>query len=567
MSNIIHIQDIEPDFGLSNLENEVKRFTVASYELEIPKLNFQNQFYYLNSAYLTFQQSSSATNFIVESRNNVKPYKTIYVNDDKSSLKKLIILGLPKNTNKWDLKQSLERFRVKNVKIILSESKEYSAAILEFDKVRHRDLAAIKIHPKFGTTIRLYPPPEIPEKTISLELETKHTTRTFGIVDITTEIVFIHNNQRYICNRANAEILCKNLIDDGFGCQIPPFQGDFSEIATFIDQGEIVINEANVIFCYKVGKFLDMESLRNACNIESFINMNNVIIMANQMKDIDDQAPMNNVLTNFIVRFFEQLWKDGRLGLLPISILMKVASAADMNSDEICALIPLITSDEDKTCFVQLAELQNLDIIQVRLLLNDKHVDLNAIKQNFIQAYRNHTHKLPYIVINFAGSPFKGIFNYLTEVYQANPQTNGYVSIEASSNQVGNLADIINYNSNTYFSSRDFPNQWIKFTFNFHQVSISGYSYKTHSINGNGHTRSWEVSGSNNGNDWIKIHEMTNSTALSDYGAIFTTTFPPTEFYKYIKITQTGSNTMGYNNFRIASFELFGRVLPNEKDL
>jgi hypothetical protein len=49
---------------------------------------------------------------------------------------------------------------------------------------------------------------------------------------------------------------------------------------------------------------------------------------------------------------------------------------------------------------------------------------------------------------------------------------------------------IVDCDSNEYFSARDAAGQQINFEFNQH-----GYSYKTHSVQGNGSSKGWRVEG------------------------------------------------------------------------
>jgi hypothetical protein len=143
-----------------------------------------------------------------------------------------------------------------------------------------------------------------------------------------------------------------------------------------------------------------------------------------------------------------------------------------------------------------------------------------------------------------------------------NPDEAGIVTLEASSSQVGHVRRILDYDSNDYFATRDARGQSIKFQFNHHKISMNGYSYKTHSIQGNGHTKSWTVAGSTDGLNWKTIHQVQNTQQLLQYGAVYNITFPVTEPFRVVRFTQTDTNSMNYHNFRVAHIEFFGKLHP-----
>lgn len=160
-----------------------------------------------------------------------------------------------------------------------------------------------------------------------------------------------------------------------------------------------------------------------------------------------------------------------------------------------------------------------------------------------------------------SSSPFKGIMDYLTSVASRNPSDAGLVTIDASSEQHGELKKIIEPGYSDYFSTSDSPQQWIKFTFKDYLISMNGYSMKTHSVGGNGHSRSWRVEGSMDGNSWTVIHSVNNSDALTTIGAVYSTDLPKyTSYFKQIKFTQIGPNNKSFHNFRMTGIELFGKL-------
>jgi hypothetical protein len=197
-----------------------------------------------------------------------------------------------------------------------------------------------------------------------------------------------------------------------------------------------------------------------------------------------------------------------------------------------------------------------------RAMLADEQIDLNALGNSFLYAFDKTAHPPPYAEILYEpNAPLNGIFTHLQSLCQRNPHQAGLVNIEASSTQIGSVWGIIDYHSDDYFSTKDLPNQWIKIEFRRHRVSLTDYVYLTHTVSGNGHSASWLVQGTVDGMHWVDVHAVVNTNYFREGGQRYHASFPPTDFFAGVRITQTGTNTMTYHNFRVAKLELFGRLL------
>jgi hypothetical protein len=73
------------------------------------------------------------------------------------------------------------------------------------------------------------------------------------------------------------------------------------------------------------------------------------------------------------------------------------------------------------------------------------------------------------------------------------------------------------------------------------------------------------VQGTLDGMHWIDVHAVRNSNHFREIGQRYHAAFPATDFFTGIRITQTGTNTMNYHNFRVAKLEFFGRVRDVEE--
>lgn len=555
----IFLRDLPDDTSYTKLKAAIEVIGSVS-KLELINVQYKNEIYFLRSAYFLFSSFNMNQTFVTKKQKI--QYKNFsfegdFISESLYYLRALIVVNLNKNVTEYDIKSQFVQFRPKEVYLILSSSGQTQCAIVEFKQVRDRDSAFLRCEKQRGTTFYLFPSDDQVEKKLKIPELSYNPRPLLPTVILPTDFVFIHNNNQYICHEKNVKDICKRKFKEN-KIRILDIDGDFSEIQRYIDGAEIEVNETNVTFLYRVGNFLEIRPLSDL-NISKFITMNNIIIMANEMQYLNNISS----LSNFINKNLAKLTQMQRLRLLPITVITQCFESPFQTSIKIdpCQLLLQIPKDtENQTPLASLIQYKTLDIPEFRVVLQTENIDLNRIA-NFLPDYCRVIDSPPYITCDIHGDPFDGIFAYLTRTVKMNPHNAGIVRLEASSTQVSTVSHILDYGSNDYFATRDVPNQWIKFTFQTCLVSLNGYTMKTHSINGNGHTKSWKVTGSNNGTNWTLIHEMTNTTVLSSYGAIYTAQLPHhTPFYREIMFTQTGTNTMNYHNFRVANIEFFGKI-------
>jgi hypothetical protein len=338
--------------------------------------------------------------------------------------------------------------------------------------------------------------------------------------------------------------------------EVPPVPGDFDDVVQLLLERTITVDETNIGFLTAMYQFLGLRLGNRFTDIAPWITMNNVVLIANQLQ----RQHLDNidVVHRFIEAHMDVLVAQNRVRLLPVCYLIRLAKQVDP------ALLCLQICDPvtGKTALAKQITFKTLDVPDIRALVLDPYLELRSMREKFMEAYNEVAHTPPSILVEYQPDrPFDGIFNFLARQAGGNPHQAGLVTLEASSSQVGSVMRILDYDSNEYFATRDAAGQWIKFEFNQHRISLSGYSYKTHSVQGNGHSKSWRVDGTSDGMNWISIHVVTNTSLLLGYGAVYTVSFVYTDFFKIIRFTQTDTNSMNYNNFRVANIEFFGKLL------
>jgi hypothetical protein len=158
-------------------------------------------------------------------------------------------------------------------------------------------------------------------------------------------------------------------------------------------------------------------------------------------------------------------------------------------------------------------------------------------------------------------SAWSGLISHLTELSGGNVHAKGLVAIGCSSNGHNECWDVVNYDWNSYWCTRNSPNEWIQFDFKDRRVSLSHYALKS---DGNGHhLLQWALQGSVDGNSWTDLDRRNTQELNGDY---VTKIFPCEQressstphFYRYIRLMQTGKDSQGRDYLELANFECFG---------
>lgn len=118
------------------------------------------------------------------------------------------------------------------------------------------------------------------------------------------------------------------------------------------------------------------------------------------------------------------------------------------------------------------------------------------------------------------------------------------------------------------FQSKGLPNSWLCVDFQDYEVKLTHYSIKSNSYGGKGHShpQSWDIEGSNDSSNWIKLDSRRNEKSLDDCGALNTFNIQNennednNDYYRYIRIIQRGVNTHNNNTLAFAAIEFFGCI-------
>ena len=162
-----------------------------------------------------------------------------------------------------------------------------------------------------------------------------------------------------------------------------------------------------------------------------------------------------------------------------------------------------------------------------------------------------------------------GIVRFLTKKIEGgNVHEKDVVSVTASSEYPTSCAkNTVDFdNVNTYLCTYDVENSWLKYDFKDLKVRPTQYSIrsKPHST-GDFHPMHWVIEGSNsdNDNDWTAIDSRSDVKSLNAQSVICTFDIqrPVNDFYRYLRLRQTGKNACGSNKLGLSSLEYFGSVI------
>ncbi|KAK8897954.1 hypothetical protein M9Y10_000198 [Tritrichomonas musculus] len=161
---------------------------------------------------------------------------------------------------------------------------------------------------------------------------------------------------------------------------------------------------------------------------------------------------------------------------------------------------------------------------------------------------------------------FKGVINQLTEEYGGNVYDKNIVYVTSSSCIAGcEPRNVVNFNDDEkIFISGNEPNSWLKYDFKSRKVRPNYYSIKScYYKKGVDHPMNWVIEGSNSdlSNDWTILDSRNNINSLDESNAVQMFSIQKaSQFYRYLRIRQTGPNSYNRHHLEISALEYFGAI-------
>lgn len=207
------------------------------------------------------------------------------------------------------------------------------------------------------------------------------------------------------------------------------------------------------------------------------------------------------------------------------------------------------------------------DVIKRR---NDKKVsDIQLMNRYFRQ--NDHKERLKEMTIEYdvkSNDGFKGVIFHLGNGNGINSVKDGKIDIKASSASSGSLNNVVDFdNKSASFNTRSEQDSWILYDFKERKLKPSQYSIMSDhwNLSGSGYHRpqTWIIEGSNDEKEWTTLDSRQNEKSLDSLNVskTFEIQNKNNEYYRYIRIHQTGPNTGGSYDLRFSSLEYFGVLL------
>jgi hypothetical protein len=165
----------------------------------------------------------------------------------------------------------------------------------------------------------------------------------------------------------------------------------------------------------------------------------------------------------------------------------------------------------------------------------------------------------------FVSNPIDGIIANLRKDWPTNFDYTA-IGIHASSIQGDKLAKNVLFNDPTkYFCSRDSPDQWISFDFQFRRIDLIKYHLRTPNDCHVGIVREWVLEGSIDGDGWWMIDERKNVETLNHPGATMSFETCPVRKARFIRFRQTRKNWKRDHQLAIAWIDFSGHITYAER--
>ena len=163
---------------------------------------------------------------------------------------------------------------------------------------------------------------------------------------------------------------------------------------------------------------------------------------------------------------------------------------------------------------------------------------------------------------------FNGIMKFLADETSGNIHDNGTINITSNSiNSDHHPKNLVDYQNNNFYHSKDDGNAIICFDFKDKSVQLSAYTIQSYDINANwGHLKNWVIEESNDAKNWIEIDCHCDDSTLNGPNIVASFKIPDNEnlqFCRFIRMRQTGNSwfyTGNHNYVYFPYIEFYGKL-------
>lgn len=335
--------------------------------------------------------------------------------------------------------------------------------------------------------------------------------------------------------------------------------------------------------------YSDRLTIDNA--IDSLLSLTELIKVCNEPSAAIVCNESIKKIISFAASNFDQLDKE-KLKKLEISVLEEIISSDSLKLEEedtlLQLLIELYENDINYSYLFEYVIFSNVKKETIKLFIETFDIEFlnlgiwKSISKRLLSSkiQRNDIDQRYYEQINtfehVKGKEFEGIMRYLTKQTGGNIHDNE--TIEITSNSILNNdyryhpKNLVDYENDTLYNSDNDENVNITFDFKDKRIQLSAYSIQSVPDGpGAGNLKNWVVEVSNDKDKWIIVDEHQNDSSLneSDIIATFNTKQDMNEYYRFIRIRQTGISWFCLGNDYNLYFpfvEFYGKLKQPKKN-
>lgn len=196
--------------------------------------------------------------------------------------------------------------------------------------------------------------------------------------------------------------------------------------------------------------------------------------------------------------------------------------------------------------------------------------EINLLKENYNEVIKNQlkiTDQLNSCQFMYQkGKEFDGIINYLTKKTGGNIHDNGTIEI-TTNNLNANYPPkyVVDFNSDNYFDAHNtsLKNTHVCFDFKTRFIQLTNYSIQSPRCEDIG-IKNWNIEVSKDGEQWEITDRHVNESVLKSANSVATFNISPPrrEFYRFIRLIETGCSWRGENRYDgdFSKIEFFGKL-------
>jgi hypothetical protein len=111
------------------------------------------------------------------------------------------------------------------------------------------------------------------------------------------------------------------------------------------------------------------------------------------------------------------------------------------------------------------------------------------------------------------------------------------------------------------FHSDNKPNSWLSYDFKSNRIYPTKYYIRSRNYDHH-HMQSWVIEGSNNRdeNEWIELDRRDNIGELSQANGSVTFPIEQSDWFRWIRLRQTGKTSSNDDFLIISAFDIFGFI-------